>query len=64
MRPIDFKLVRYQQGIMKRLSGDDFGDSFLEVLTEHGRDCWDLKQVIRESGMVALLIFSREAPPA
>lgn len=59
MKQIEYKIVRYEQGLLKRLSGDDFGESFLKVLTEQGQDGWDLKEIIRESGMEALLIFSR-----
>lgn len=61
MRKIEYKIVRYEQGLLKRLSGDDFGESFLRVLSENGQEGWDLKEIIRESGMEALLIFSREA---
>jgi len=61
MKPIEYKLVRYQQGILNRLSGEDFGEGFMQMLTENGREGWDLKEVIRESGMEALLIFGREA---
>jgi Domain of unknown function (DUF4177) len=61
MKQIEYKIVRYEQGLLKRLSGDDFGESFLRVLSEQGQEGWDLKEIIRESGMEALLIFSREA---
>lgn len=60
MKTYEFKTVKYEQGLGQRLSGDDFGESFLRVLSEHGQEGWDLKDVIRESGMHALLIFSRE----
>jgi hypothetical protein len=60
MKKIEYKTVKYEQGLGNRLSGDDFGESFLRVLAEHGQDGWDLKDVIRESGMQAILIFSRE----
>ena len=60
MKKIEYKTVQYEQGLGKRLSGDDFGESFLRVLSEQGEEGWDLKDVIRESGMHALLIFSRE----
>jgi len=60
MKRIEYKLVRYEQGLRKRLSGDDFGDSFLQVLSAQGQEGWDLKEIIRESGMETLLIFSRE----
>ena len=60
MKKIEYKTVKYEQGLGKRLSGDDFGDSFLRMLSEQGQEGWDLKDVIRESGMHALLIFSRE----
>ncbi len=60
MKRIEYKIVAYEQGLRKRLAGDDFGESFLRVLSEQGQEGWDLKDVIRESGMHALLIFSRE----
>ena len=60
MRKIEYKTVKYEQGLGKRLSGDDFGESFLRVLAEQGQEGWDLKEIIRESGMQAILIFSRE----
>ena len=60
MKKIEYKTVKYEQGIGKRLSGDDFGENFLRVLSEQGQEGWDLKDVIRETGMQALLIFSRE----
>ena len=62
MKKIEYKTVKYEQGIGKRLSGDDFDESFLQVLSSHGQEGWDLKDVIRESGMRVLLIFSRELP--
>jgi hypothetical protein len=58
---IEYRIVSYEQGLAKRLSGDDFGEGFLQVLTEQGREGWDLKEIIRESGMHALLVFSRPA---
>jgi hypothetical protein len=61
MKQIEYRIIRYEQGLLKRLRGDDFGEAFLEVLTEQGREGWDLKEIIRESGMEALLVFSREA---
>ncbi|MCL5099205.1 MAG: DUF4177 domain-containing protein [Candidatus Omnitrophica bacterium] len=60
MKQIEYKTVKFEQGLGKRLSGDDFGESFMRVLSEQGQEGWDLKDVIRESGMQALLIFSRE----
>ena len=60
MKKFEYKTLRYEQGLAKRLSGDDFGEGFLQVLTEQGQEGWELKDVIRESGMHALLIFSRE----
>ncbi len=62
MKKIEYKIVKYEQGIGKRLRGDDFGESFLQVLSEQGADGWDLKEVIREGGWEALLIFGREVP--
>jgi hypothetical protein len=61
MKKIEYKTVNYAPGVGQRLSGDDFGENFLHVLAEQGQEGWDLKHVIRESGMQALLIFSREA---
>jgi hypothetical protein len=59
MKQFEFKTVVYSPGIAKRLTGNDFGEDFLGVLSEHGREGWDLKAVVRENGMQALLIFSR-----
>jgi len=61
MRKIKYKTVKYEPGLAKRLSGDDFGEGFTQVLSEQGQEGWDLKAVIRESGLQSLLIFSREA---
>ncbi len=61
MKTIEYKTVRYEQGLFKRISGDDFGESFEKLLSEQGQEGWDLKDIIRESGMHAILIFSREA---
>jgi hypothetical protein len=61
MKKIEYRIVRYETpGLLKRLSGDDFGESFLRVLAEQGQEGWDLKAIIRESGVQALLIFGRE----
>ena len=60
MKQIEYKMVRYEIGLRKRLSGDRFGEGFLQVLAEQGQEGWDLKEVIRESGLEALLIFGRE----
>ena len=60
MKKIEYKTVRYHPGLSKRLTGDDFDESFVQVLSEQGQEGWDLKQVIRESGLETLLIFSRE----
>ena len=60
MRKIEFKTVEYEQGLVKRIKGDDFGESFMKVLSEQGQEGWDLKSIIREHGMKTLLIFSRE----
>jgi hypothetical protein len=61
MQKIEFKTVSYEISLGKRLSGDDFGDSFLRLLSDHGQEGWDLKGIIRESGMQTLLIFSRSS---
>jgi hypothetical protein len=61
MKQYEFMTVRFEPGLGKRLKGDDFGDSFLAVLNEHGKDGWDLKTIIRESGLQTLLIFGRES---
>ncbi|MCX5672760.1 MAG: DUF4177 domain-containing protein [Planctomycetota bacterium] len=61
MKKLEYKIVRYgTPGLLKRLSGDSFGESFLRVLAEQGEEGWDLKEIIRESGLEALLIFGRE----
>jgi|WetSurMetagenome_2_1015567.scaffolds.fasta_scaffold372256_1 hypothetical protein len=61
MKQFEFKTVRYEPGLGKRITGDDFGEGFLKVLSENGRDGWDLKTIVREHGLQTLLIFSREA---
>ena len=60
MKKIEYKTVIYEPTLGKRLKGNDFGESFQRVHSEHGQEGWDLKSVIRESGMQTLLIFSRE----
>ncbi len=60
MKKIEYKMVTYEIGLRKRLSGDRFGEGFLKVLAEQGQEGWDLKDIIRESGLEALLIFGRE----
>ena len=61
MKKIEYKTVSYDQGFGERLAGNDFGERFSLFLTQQGEEGWDLKAVIRESGMHAILIFSREA---
>jgi hypothetical protein len=61
MKQFEFKTVRYEPGVGKRITGDDFGESFLKVLSAHGMEGWDLKSVVREHGLQTLLIFSRES---
>jgi hypothetical protein len=60
MKTIEYKTVTYEQGLGNRISGNDFGEGFMQVLTEQGQEGWDLKDVIRQSGMHAILIFGRE----
>ena len=60
MKQFEFKTVRYAPGLGKRITNDDFGADFLKVLSEHGRDGWDLKTLVREHGLKTLLVFSRE----
>ena len=60
MRKIEFKTVKYKPELGKRIKGDDFGESFVKVLSEQGQEGWDLKSIIREHGLQTLLIFSRE----
>jgi len=61
MKKIEYKTVCYEPGLGKRLTGGEFGERFTRLLSEQGQEGWDLKEVIRESGMQTLLIFSREA---
>ena len=61
MKKIEYKTVTHQISFGQRISGDDFGDTFLRLLSEQGQEGWDLKEIIREVGMQTLLIFSREA---
>jgi hypothetical protein len=61
MKKFEYKTVTYDHGIGERLSGNDFGERFALFLTQQGNEGWDLKAIIRESGMHAILIFSREA---
>jgi hypothetical protein len=51
MKNIEYKTVNYEITLGKRLSGDDFGDAFLTLLSRHGQEGWDLKEIIRESGV-------------
>ena len=60
MKRIEYKTVQYAPGLLKCLSSGAFGEEFLQVLSEHGQEGWDLKEIIRESGLAAILIFSRE----
>lgn len=60
MKQFQFKTVRYEPGLDKQSSGDDFGDDFQKVLAGHGKDGWDLKTVFREQGLQIILIFGRE----
>lgn len=59
MNKIEYKTVSYSISLGKRMSGDGFGESFLRLLSEQGQEGWDLKEIIRDTGMEALLIFSR-----
>jgi hypothetical protein len=43
-----------------RLKGNDFNDSFVQLLAAHGQEGWDLKSVVREGGFMTLLIFGRD----
>lgn len=60
MKQFEFKTVRYEPSLAKRIKGDDFGEGFQKVLAEHGRAGWDLKTVVREHGLQTILIFGRE----
>ena len=60
MKKIEYKIVKYEQGFGNRLKGNDFSEDFLRVLSENGAEGWDLKEIMRESGFQALLIFGRE----
>ena len=60
MKKIEYKIVNYEISFSNRVSGNEFGEHFLRLLSEHGEDGWDLKEIIRESGMQSLLIFSRQ----
>jgi hypothetical protein len=60
MKKIEYKTVSYEPSLGKRISGNDFGEAFVRVLSEQGQEGWDLKEIIRESGLLALLVFSRE----
>ena len=61
MKKIEYRIVRYETaGLLKRLCGDVFDEGFRRVLAEQGQEGWDLKEIIRESGLQALLIFGRE----
>ena len=62
MKKIEYKTVRYETGIGKRLTGDEFGESFMRVLSEQGQEGWELREVIHKIGWFhAILIFSRDA---
>ena len=60
MKQFEFKTLIYAPSLCKRLTGDDFGEDFLKVLSDNGREGWDLKSVVRDTGLQTLLIFSRE----
>lgn len=61
MKRIEYKTFIFDVGILNRLTGNDFGNEFLQLLSSHGDEGWDLKEVIRQSGLSAVLVFSREA---
>ena len=61
MNKIEYRIVVYETpGLLKRLSGDSFEEGLARVLAKQGQEGWDLKEIIRESGAEALLIFGRE----
>lgn len=59
MKKIEYKTVEYEPGIGTR-SDDYFGESFKRVLSEHGQEGWDLKDVVVVIGVRPLLVFGRE----
>ncbi len=61
MKKIEYKIVRYEAGVGERLTGDRFGEGLTRVLSEQGQEGWDLKEVIQQTGMENILVFSREA---
>jgi len=61
MRRIEYKTVKHEPGLGKRIFGGEFGEGFTQLLSEQGQEGWDLKAVIRISGLQSLLIFGREA---
>lgn len=60
MKKVEYKTVSYEPGLGKRLTGDDYGENFLQLLSEQGEEGWDLKAVLQESGLQKTLVFSRE----
>ncbi len=60
MKKIEYKTVKYEVGLGERLLGGEFGERFTQVLSEQGQAGWELKTVIRESGLKVVLIFGRE----
>jgi hypothetical protein len=61
MKKIEYKIVRYKSKLGERLTGDMLGKDLMRVLSEQGQEGWDLKEVIQQTGLENILIFSREA---
>ena len=60
IKKIEYKVVKHDIRVGTRLKGNDFSDSFVQLLAAYGQEGWDLKSVIREGGFMTLLIFGRE----
>jgi hypothetical protein len=59
-KQIEYRHVRHSWKLGAQLSEAKFDEQLMAMLTEHGREGWDLKGVIYEGGMHALFIFGRE----
>jgi len=61
MKQIEYKHVRHAWKLGEQFSQEKFDEKLMKMLTEHGREGWDLKGVIYEGSLHAHFIFGREA---
>ena len=60
MKQIEYKHVRHAWKLCEQFSQEKFDEMLMNMLTEHGREGWDLKGVIYEGSLHAHFIFGRE----